>query len=184
MLMSGAEAAGIEPTAHWIDRDSSGKPGNISLDDVPATSKHYDTTERAKRFKDIAAKSSGTQRDDAIRSGMSALRRTIEETVAKKLLKDVIPRWSDRVIVTGLRKIAWDDGLADELITVYEELSKWIEAHSHTDEATGAPPELKDLENRIAQVDALIARCRPDRPKKVAKTVPTSVTTPSSGKAP
>jgi hypothetical protein len=60
----------------------------------------------------------------------------IEETVIKKLFNGVVPRWSDRVIVTGLRKVAWDDALVEELVDVYEELSKYIEGHSHTDEAT------------------------------------------------
>lgn len=63
---------------------------------------------------------------------------------------------------------AWDDALADDVIRVYEELSAWIEAHSHTDEASGAPPEIKDLTARIAEVDALIARCKPERSKKAA----------------
>jgi hypothetical protein len=94
---------------------------------------------------------------------MAALRRTIEETVVKRLLKGVVPRWSDRVIVTGLKKIAWDERLADEFVAKYEELSSYIEGHSHTDEAMGAPPEINDLEGKIAEVAALLQRAKPDR---------------------
>jgi hypothetical protein len=70
---------------------------------------------------------------------MGALRRTIEETIAKRFLKGVVPRWEDRVIVAGLRKIAWDDTLAERLCSIFEELSAYIEGHSHTDEAVGVP---------------------------------------------
>ena len=85
--------------------------------------------------------------------------------VVKKLLKDVVPRWSDRVIVTALRKIAWDNSLVDEMVDMYEKLSSYIEGHSHTDEAMGAPPEIKDLELGITNVEALVKRARIERQK-------------------
>jgi hypothetical protein len=132
----------------------------VTLNDVPAISRVYDTTERAKQFIATAQQLSGTPRQDAISGGMGALRRTIEETVVKKLFNGVVPRWSDRVIVTGLRKVAWDDALVEELVDVYEELSKYIEGHSHTDEATGAPVELKDLDKMVQTVDGLIKRAK------------------------
>jgi hypothetical protein len=113
-----------------------------------------------KQFFATAQRLSGTPRQDAISGGMGALRRTIEETVVKKLFNGVVPRWSDRVIVTGLRKVAWDDALVEELVDVYEELSKYIEGHSHTDEATGAPVELKDLDKMVQSVDGLIKRAK------------------------
>jgi hypothetical protein len=169
-LLKYADACGAEYEAHWIDRNNEGRPGFITLGDVPATSKAYDTTERAKQFFATAQRVSGKTRHDAISAGMGALRRTIEETIAKRLFKDVVPRWSDRVIVTGLRKIAWDDGLAEELVLVYEELSKYIEGHSHTDEASGAPAELRDLERMTQVVEVLIKRAKPDKKSTSATT--------------
>jgi hypothetical protein len=158
-----AETEGVEFQAHWIDRSSDGAPGQVTLNDVPATSKAYDTVERAKKFLAEAQNSTGTGRHDAIAKGMGALRRTIEETVVKRLLKGVVPRWGDRVIVTGLRKVSWENALVDEMVDMYEELSTYIEGHSHTDEAMGAPPEVKDLEQKISRVEELIKRARPER---------------------
>ncbi len=165
-----AEAEGVEFQAHWIDRSSDGSPGQVTLNDVPATSKAYDTVERAKLFLAEAKSGTGTLRHDAIVKGMGALRRTIEETVVKRLFKGVVPRWTDRVIVTGLRKVTWDNALVDEMVDMYEELSTYIEGHSHTDEAMGAPPEIKDLEQNISRVEELIKRARPERsqPKPAA----------------
>jgi hypothetical protein len=90
---------------------------------------------------------------------MGALRRTIEETIAKKFLKGVIPRWEDRVIVTGLRNIAWDDNLAEQLCSIFE---AYIEGHPHTDEAMGAP-----LTKMIDRVDSVVGAA-----KGVKKTKP------------
>ena len=146
-----------------MDRDTDGKPGHVTLNDVPATSKAYDTVEKARQWFAQAQKLSGTPRHSAICGGMGALRRTIEETVVKRLFKGIVPRWSDRVIVTKLRTVAWDNALADDFVDMYEELSAYIEGHSHTDEASGAPPEIKDLEQKIASVDALVKRARAER---------------------
>lgn len=162
-LIVTAEEQDVSFQAHWIDRDNDGNPGQITLHDAPATSKAYDTTERAKQCLAEAQALSGRPRHDAICKGMAALRRTIEECVVKRLLKGVVPRWSDRVIVTGLRNIAWDDGLIDEMCEMYEELSAYIEGHSHTDEAMGAPPEIKDLADMIPRVDALIKGAKRDK---------------------
>lgn len=159
-----AEHAGVDVQKHWIQRQE-GKPGIIALDDAPTTSKSYDTTERAKLRLKEAKGLIGTPQQDAIVKGMEALRRTIEETVVKRLFKGAVPRWQDRVIVTKLTAINWDNALIDELVEMYEELSTYIEAHSHTDEAKGAPTEIKHLEERIARLDDLIKRARTERTK-------------------
>lgn len=159
-IISRGEADGVDLEAHWIDRDKDGNPGQVTLHDAPATSKVYDTVERARTDLAAAQKLSGSARHSAIVSGMGALRRTLEETVEKRIFRGIVSRWSDRVIVTGLRRVAWDNGLADELVDEYEALSAYIEGHSHTDEASGAPPEIKDLDEKIVVVDRLIKRAK------------------------
>ena len=57
-------------------------------------------------------------------AGMGAIRTTLVETIAKRLLKGVAPRWEDRVIVTGLRRINWDDGKVEELCVMCQSASK------------------------------------------------------------
>lgn len=172
-----AETDNVDIQAHWIERSSDGEPGQITLNDVPATSKAYDTAERARRYLSEAKASTGTVRRDAIVKGMGALRRTIEETVVKKLFKLVVPRWEDRVIVTALRKVTWDTALVDEMVDMYEELSAYIEGPSHTDEAMGAPPEPKDLEQNITRLEALIKHARAERSEAKSK-----LTAPMSAK--
>jgi len=164
-VLSHAEKEALDYQAHWVDRDVQGNPGQITHNDAPATNKFYDTAEKAKQQLSAAKKLTGSAQVSAIRDGMGALRRTIEETIAKRLLKGVIPRWDDRVIVTGLRKVNWDEALVEELCVKYEALSGFIEGHSHTDEAAGAPPTVADLANSIDEVEKLIRDAKREKAK-------------------
>jgi hypothetical protein len=164
-LVSFADNGGVDYEAHWIERDTDGNPGYVALNDAPATGKAYDSAERAKGCLAQSKTLVGRAKHDAICTGMGGLRRTIEEAVVKRLLKNVVPRWNDRVIVTGLRNVAWDDELVEDFCSIYEELSRYIEGHSHTDEATGAPPESKDLEQMIIRVEALLKRAKQEKKK-------------------
>ena len=137
----------------------------MTLGDAPAISKDYDTPHKAREHLAQAKKETGTKRDDAIRNGMGALRRTVEELIPKFMFKGVVPRWSDRVIVGGLTKVAWDDALADEVVTVFEDLSRYLEGHSHTDEAMGAPPQIEDLEKALYKVSELVRWAKEERKK-------------------
>jgi hypothetical protein len=49
---------------------------------------------------------------------------------------------------------------------MYEELSAYIEGHSHTDEAMGAPPEIKDLAGLIPTLNALLKLARQNKKAK------------------
>lgn len=164
-VLRAADENAVSYQGHRIDRSREGRPGLIALGDTPSGSKVYDNPDKAKAALSEAEILSGTARDDAVIKGMGALRRTIEETIVKKLFQNVVPRWEDRVIVTALTRVKWDDALADELCRTFEELSAFIEGHSHTDEASGAPPEPKVLKEMIEQVTILIARARVQRGK-------------------
>jgi ATPase subunit of ABC transporter with duplicated ATPase domains len=104
-----AELKEVELLGHWVDRDNEGRPGKVSLDDSPATAKLHETTQRAEDSLARAKQLSESAREIEIRTGMGALRRTLEETVVRRLLKNLVPRWSDRVNVTALHRINWDN---------------------------------------------------------------------------
>jgi recombinational DNA repair ATPase RecF len=180
-LVLEAEEENIDLQMHWVERDVDDHPGRVKLNDAPVTSKAYDSTERAKTCLAEAKKLAGTAQHEKIMLGLGALRRTIEETIVKRLFKGVVPRWSDRVVVTALRKVDWDSGLADALVDEFEALSAYIEGHSHTDEATGAPPQAKLLDEKIQLVDALIKRAKAERVDK--KKATPQVPAPAAGPA-
>lgn len=163
-LFVAAESQDITVEPHWIDRRD-GQPGHVAAGDAPVTMKAYDTTEKAKQHLGRAKAATGSAQVEQIRAGVGALRRTIEETVVKRLFKDTVPRWSDQVRVTALRQINWDNAEVEEICHLFEDLSRYMEGHSHSDEAMGAPPQVADLEERIAAVDARIKWAKAHRPK-------------------
>ena len=162
-----AEKRGIDVVPHWIDRRD-GRPGHVAVGDAPVTMKAYDTTEQARTHLLAAKACTGSVQQEQIRLGMGALRRTIEEIVVKRLFKDTVPRWSDQVRVTTLRRINWDIDEVEKICALFEDLSSYIEGHSHTDDAMGAPPQVADLEQRIQTVDAITRWAKADRPKPTA----------------
>jgi hypothetical protein len=101
MLAAAAENAGAEMFTHWVQRDGEGHPGQVSLDDCPATTPQYRTTSKAKDTLRDAKAVAGTKQMQLIQRGMAELRRTLEEIVPHHLLEQVVTRWSDRIIVTG-----------------------------------------------------------------------------------
>lgn len=163
MLLTAADEADIDPLTHWIERDSEGRPGQVSLDDCPASTPQYRTTKKAKETLAESKKVSGSERLRLVQRGMAELRRTVEEVVPHHLFKQVVNRWTDRIIVTALKRVNWDQDAVAEIEALYEELSAIIEGHTHTEERTGAPAEPADLERLIERVDGLINRIKKDR---------------------
>lgn len=161
-LLVAADAAAVDLTTHWIQVDANG-PGKVALGDSPDTDKTHKTTDRAKEALKSAKTLVGSAQAAMIVIGMDALRTTLEVTVATKLLKSTVTRWDEQIRVPALRKINWDVGKVEEICALYEDLSRYIGAHSHSDVAVGAPPEPRDLEDRIRTVEAVISWARPDR---------------------
>ena len=116
MLASEASEQGVEILTHWIERDSNGRPGQISLDDSPATTPQYRDTKKAKATLAEAKVAYGSNRVKLIQRGMGELRRTVEEVVPYFLLKQTVNRWSDQIMVTALKKVNWDDILITDII--------------------------------------------------------------------
>ena len=164
MLGAAAKDAMIEMTTHWVAKDATtGSPGVVSLDDSPDSTRDYMNTERARKILAEAKKVIGSQQVVLIERAASELRRTVEEIVPAILFKGIVTRYSDRVMVTALKKIDWDDALIQEIIAIYEGLSMYIPAHTHTEERAGAPPEVKSLGGFITRVDEVIKRAKKDK---------------------
>ena len=163
MLAASANDQSTDLLTHWIERHSDGSPGQVSLDDCPAATPQYRNTQRARKTLAEANDASGSNRVGLIRRGMAELRRTIEELIQHFLLKQVVTRWSDRIMVTALKRINWRDELIDDIVKTFEQLSFFIEGHTHTEERAGGLPDPRDLEEMIDSVDELIRRAKTER---------------------
>ncbi|NMM43901.1 AAA family ATPase [Rhodospirillaceae bacterium KN72] len=143
---------GISADVHWIERDYSGNPGAVKLNDSPANHKSYLSVHKASECLAKAKKSAGQERVDLIEKGADALRRTIEETIIHELLNGTVVRWEEHIRVNNLRQIFWTDEIAEALRNLHGDVSRLIGGHSHSDEYTGGTLDPDDLEALIERV--------------------------------
>lgn len=155
-LADAADNAKAEITTHWMQRSGDNKPGQVSLNDGPTTTPQYRRTDFAEQTLARAKAASGSARETLVRQGAGQLRRTVEEVIPQFLFKEVVRRWTDRVMVTALKKIKWDNALADETVEVFEACSAIMEGHSHTEAGTEAPPTPDKLEELIGRTKEVI----------------------------
>ena len=162
-LADAADKAKAQIATHWMQRSGDNKPGQVSLNDGPTTTPQYRKTDFAEQTLAKAKAASGSAREAFVRQGASQLRRTVEEVIPQYLLKEVVRRWTDRVMVTALKKINWDNALADEAIEIFEACSAIMEGHSHTEAGTEAPPTPDKLDELIARTKEVIRRAKVTR---------------------
>lgn len=142
----------LSADVHWIERDYSGKPGAVKLNDSPANHKSYLSVHKASECLAKAKKSAGQERVDLIEKGADALRRTIEETIIHELFNGTVVRWEEHIRVNNLRQIFWTDEIAQALRDLHGDVSRLIGGHSHSDEYTGGVHDPDDLEALIERV--------------------------------
>jgi hypothetical protein len=162
-LADAAEKAGTPFTTHWMQRSADNKPGMVSLNDAPTTTPQYRKTTFAEDTLAKAKAAAGSAQELLVRQGAGQLRRTVEEIVPQYLFKEVVRRWTDRVMITSLRKVNWDNALADEIVDVFESCSAIMEGHSHTEAGAEAPPTPAKLEELITRTKNLITRAKTSR---------------------
>lgn len=155
-LSDAADKSNTDITTHWMQRSGDNKPGLVSLNDGPTTTPQYRRTDFAEQTLAKAKAASGSARETLVRQGAGQLRRTVEEVIPQFLFKEVVRRWTDRVIVTALKRINWDNALADETVEIFEACSAIMEGHSHTEAGTEAPPTPDKLEELIGRTKEVI----------------------------
>jgi hypothetical protein len=163
-LGDAADKANTEMQTHWIQRFEDKRPGMVSPNDGPTTTPQYRKPDFAEQTLAKAKAAAGSAQETLIRQAAGQLRRTVEEIVPQYLFKQVVQRWTDRVMVTALKRVNWDNVLADEIVEVFESCSAIMEGHSHTEAGSDGPPTVAELEALISKTKDLIRRARTDRP--------------------
>jgi hypothetical protein len=160
-LCDAADKASQALTTHWMQRfGEDDLPGMVSLNDGPTTTPQYRNTNFAEDTLAKAKVVAGSEQERLVRQGAAQLRRSVEEIVPQYLFKEVVRRWTDRVIVTALKKVSWDNGLVDELVEVFEACSAIMDGHSHTEAGAEAPPTPAKLEELIQRTKEAIRRAK------------------------
>jgi len=134
---------------HWVERCDEGLYGKICLNDCPILDSYNAKIKKVKESIEKAKQLSGSEREKEIMMGFSFLRAAYENYVIEKIFKKVILRFEERVQMLNLNKIKFNPEALKEIRSKFIELSRFIEAHSHSDTGRYVQPSVEYLEKEL-----------------------------------
>lgn len=149
------ELLSVSSQVHWIEKIS-GHIGVISNNNSPATEGDYKSVRLANEAWELARKEpSPTEREKLLKSGFSSLRTNYEYLIIFDLFQAVVLRFDERVSVERLKEVVVVPDFTKKLIDKVGQLSRYIEAHLHSDTFASNKPEPDDLKREIEEFSKL-----------------------------
>lgn len=139
---------------HWIEKISN-VAGVISNNNSPATEGDYKTVKFADAAWQSSRKATPTERERILKEGFAALRTNYEYLIIFDLFKQVVLRFDERVSVERLKEVVVLPEYTAKLIDKVGLLSRYIEAHLHSDTFLSTKPTSDDLRKEIDDFIAL-----------------------------
>ena len=135
LVKSYAERAKVGVVSHWVQRGANdGKPGHISLNNSPLMEREFKSPLRAREFYERAQKESSPQEQQRlVEQGFGYLRSTYEAFIIYDLMGEVVVRFGERISPGRLKDVVWDPSIVEEVMHKYELLSRYVDAHLHSD---------------------------------------------------
>jgi wobble nucleotide-excising tRNase len=158
-----AEDEKSEIITHWIQRKDN-IPGYISQNDSPALDKEHVKPTIAQGFYDKAKILSGQEQEYTLKAGFAALRECYEAFILYELFEEVVVRFDICIMFGRLKRIKWDDSIAEEANKKYELLSEYMLGHLQSDEYVVKPEpqlllhEIQAYNNLRSKLKALKAK--------------------------
>jgi wobble nucleotide-excising tRNase len=162
-----AKALSVGIVAHWIQRGPNGVPGLVFLENSPVCEGDYRSAVQA-RERYLKAKSAvPTEQQWLLAQGFGALRTSYEYFIVFELLNGVVERFEERISFGRLADVSPDREVVKEVIERMESVSRYIDAHLHSDSFAGEKPTPADL---WAEIEAFeILRKKHKQSKKVVQ---------------
>ena len=135
-------------------------PGWVFADSGPVSEKEYRKPTKAKLYLDKAKKvrtSNVEEEQMYLGIGYGQLRTTYEVFIQHELFQDVVLRFQERVSGDRLKKVYVDESVRDEVTDAMGRLSRYIDAHSHSD-IVAQKPTVEMLEEEIETFEELARR--------------------------
>lgn len=156
-----ADKAGVPTSTHWIKRgEEDDKPGYVYLDNSPALEKDFRSASRSREFYSQALTAPPQQQEALLHLGFGALRTSYEAFVVFELFNEVVVRFGERIMFGNLKQVVVEPAIVDEVVETFERLSRFIEAHLHSDAIGAMKPTPAMLLSEIERFDALRRRQR------------------------
>lgn len=140
---------------HWIEEDIDKLFGKISLNDCPMLDSYENKIKLVKESIQKAKLLIGNMKEKEIMNGYSILRSAYENYVIEKLFKKVVSRYEDRIRISRLKDIKFNPTALEEIQHKHEELSAYIEGHSHSDIVRQDSPKIEELEKELQYIESL-----------------------------
>ncbi len=138
-----AKKANIDIASHWI-RIEEGQPGYVYLDNSPLCEGDYKSANVARECYNAAKNAPPAEQERALQQGFGALRTSYEAFIIYDLFNEVVKRFEERVSFERLRDVSIDNATVDSVVEKLSLLSRYIDAHLHSDAFSSekATPEL------------------------------------------
>lgn len=169
-IRSRADELGVSVASHWV-KDHDGRPGFVFADNGPVCEKDYKSAKIAREYYEQAKKSPPSEQQAKLQQGFGALRTSYEALVMFEMFNGVVARFEERVSFERLKDVRIDQPLVNETIAHMATLSRYIDAHSHSDAFVATKPtpahllaEIEAFENireRQRQLKKLSANLKP-----------------------
>lgn len=171
-LATAAEEKGVAFAGRTVWRNEANSPG--AIDRLAFPHEHYEGAahDRAKDHYESARTSSGDRQRDALEKACGSLRTAYEDFIQKKLFNNVVRRWRENVTFT-LNQVYFDEAIAGRIHERMAALSRYIDAHSHSEVFHEAPLTTELVKSELAHFDAIKADYKKAR-AEWEKTKPTA----------
>ncbi|MNJ14547.1 hypothetical protein D3C77_87750 [compost metagenome] len=155
-LATAAEEKGVAFAGRTVWRDAADVPG--AIDRLAFPHEHYEGAahDRAKKHFDEARTLTGDPQRDALEKACGSLRTAYEDFIQKKLFNNVVRRWRENITFT-LNQVFFDDAIALRVHDRMATLSRYIDAHSHSEDFHEVPLTLEVVTNELAMFDSIKA---------------------------
>ena len=159
-LKEAVEKHGCEFVSHWITKDETG-PGRINLNNGPVNEADYKKSGIAQGYLQRAkGESNPAEKQRLLRQGFAAVRTSYEALIIYDMFNEVYTRFGERISAGRLNEVIVDPEITAQVIDKSGSLSKYIEAHLHSDEYADTKPTLETLKLEIDEFDQLKKRIR------------------------
>ncbi len=153
-LKKHAEETEIDLAPCWIRREESG-PGFVYRNEGPVCERDYKTTRIAREYYSKAKSLPPSDQQAALQHGFGALRTTYEAFIVFDLFQGVVERFEERIKFMSLKDVKISAELIGEVTERMEAISRFIDAHLHSDAYASVKPTPMDLLNEIERFESV-----------------------------
>ncbi|OZI71362.1 AAA family ATPase [Bordetella genomosp. 12] len=153
-LATAAEEKGVAFAGRTVWRDHANLPG--AIDRLAFPHEHYEGAahDRARRYYESARALEGDPQRDALEKACGSLRTAYEDFIQKRLFNNVVRRWRENITFT-LNQVYFDEAIAARIHDRMAALSRYIDAHSHSEDFHEVPLTIDSVKSELAYFDAI-----------------------------